>query len=135
MLAVGAALEHSGAVELIVEAVAPFLADLPPWLLVLAVYALTSTLTEVVSNNAVALIVAPIAIGLALRLGIDPRPLLVTVMFAASACFATPIGYQTNTLVFGPGGYRFTDYLRIGLPLNILLAIVVSISVPLIWSL
>jgi di/tricarboxylate transporter len=134
MLAVGAGLDQSGAVELIVQSLAPWLADLPPWLLILAVYVLTSTLTEVVSNNAVALIVAPIAIGLAASLGIDPRPLLVTVMFAASACFATPIGYQTNTLVFGPGGYRFTDYLRVGLPLNILLAFVVSLTVPLIWS-
>ncbi|WP_028029165.1 SLC13 family permease [Gemmobacter nectariphilus] len=133
MLAVGAGLEQSGAVRMIVEALAPWLADLPAPLLVLAVYVLASTLTEVVSNNAVALIVAPIAIGLSKTLGIDPRPLLVTVMFASSAAFSTPIGYQTNTLVYGPGGYKFTDYLRIGLPLNISLAIVVSLTVPLLW--
>lgn len=133
MLAVGAGLEQSGAVRMIVEALAPWLADLPAPLLVLAVYVLASTLTEVVSNNAVALIVAPIAIGLSKTLGIDPRPLLVTVMFASSASFSTPIGYQTNTLVYGPGGYKFTDYLRIGLPLNISLAIVVSLTVPLLW--
>ncbi|MDX5405845.1 MAG: SLC13 family permease [Chromatiaceae bacterium] len=133
MLAVGAGLEQSGAVRMIVEALAPWMADLPAPLLVLAVYVLASTLTEVVSNNAVALIVAPIAIGLSKTLGIDPRPLLVTVMFASSASFSTPIGYQTNTLVYGPGGYKFTDYLRIGLPLNISLAIVVSLTVPLLW--
>jgi len=133
MLAVGAGLEHSGAVRLVVEGVAPLLADLPAPLLVLCVYVIASTLTEVVSNNAVALIVAPIAIGLAHTLGVDPRPLLVTVMFASSAAFSTPIGYQTNTLVYGPGGYKFTDYLRIGLPLNLSLAMVVSLAVPLIW--
>jgi di/tricarboxylate transporter len=133
MLAVGAGLEHSGAVALIVRALAPLLADLPPMVVVLAVYVIASTLTEMVSNNAVALILAPIAIGLAGSLAIDPRPLLVTVMFASSAAFSTPIGYQTNTLVYGPGGYRFTDYMRIGLPLNILLAIVVSAAVPLLW--
>ncbi len=133
MLAVGAGLEHSGAVRLVVEVVAPVLADLPAPLLILSVYVIASTLTEIVSNNAVALIVAPIAIGLAQTLGIDPRPLLVTVMFASSAAFSTPIGYQTNTLVYGPGGYKFTDYLRIGLPLNLSLAVVVSLAVPLIW--
>ncbi|GGE07720.1 Di-and tricarboxylate transporter [Gemmobacter megaterium] len=133
MLAVGAGLEHSGAVRMIVETLAPWLVGLPAPLLILAVYVLASTLTEIVSNNAVALIVAPIAIGLASTLGIDPRPLLVTVMFASSAAFSTPIGYQTNTLVYGPGGYKFTDYLRIGLPLNIGLAIVVAVTVPLLW--
>ena len=133
MLAVGAGLEHSGAVQLVVEGVAPFLAGLPAPVLVLCVYVIASALTEMVSNNAVALIVAPIAIGLAHTLGIDPRPLLVTVMFASSAAFSTPIGYQTNTLVYGPGGYKFTDYLRIGLPLNLSLAVVVSLAIPLIW--
>jgi len=133
MLAVGAGLEHSGAVQLVVDAAAPVLRGLPAPLLILCIYVIASTLTEIVSNNAVALIVAPIAIGLAQTLGIDPRPLLVTVMFASSAAFSTPIGYQTNTLVYGPGGYKFTDYLRIGLPLNLSLAVVVSLAVPLIW--
>ncbi len=89
MLAIGAALEHSGAVSLIVEAVAPVLTGLPPFLLVWAVYLLTSVLTELVSNNAVAVVVTPIAIGLAAAMGIDPRPLVIAVMVAASASFAT----------------------------------------------
>ncbi len=88
-----------------------------------------------VSNNAVAVVMTPIAIGLAESLGVDPRPLVVTVMIAASACFATPIGYQTNMLVFGPGGYKFADYLRVGIPLNITQAIIVSALIPLIWPL
>ncbi|MGY6633590.1 MAG: SLC13 family permease [Alkalilacustris sp.] len=135
MLGVGAGLEHSGAVALLVGAVAPFMVEVHPVFLVLAVYMLTSILTELVTNNAVAVIVTPIAIGLGVSLGVDPRPLVVAVMLAASASFCTPIGYQTNTLVYGPGGYRFTDYVRVGLPLNLMLAAVVSVSVPLIWPL
>jgi di/tricarboxylate transporter len=135
MLAVGAGLEHSGAVELIVNAIAPALGDLPPFFVVWAVYLLTSVLTELVSNNAVAVVVTPIAIGLAQSVGIDPRPLVVAVMVAASASFATPIGYQTNMMVYGPGGYRFTDFMRIGIPLNLSMGLIVSAVIPFIWPL
>lgn len=130
MLAVGAGLDHSGAVKLIVEAVAPAMSTLPPFVVVFAVYGLASVLTEMVSNNAVAVILAPIAIGLAQTLGVDPRPLVVAVMFGASAAFSTPIGYQTNTLVYGPGGYRFTDFLRIGVPLNLFMMVLMSALIP-----
>jgi di/tricarboxylate transporter len=130
MLAVGAGLDHSGAVELVVDGVTPMLAGMPPFLLIFVVYGLTSVLTEVVSNNAVAVILTPIAIGLAQSLGVDPRPFVVAVMFGASASFATPIGYQTNTLVYGPGGYRFTDFLRIGVPLNIVMMVAMSLLIP-----
>jgi len=92
-------------------------------------------LTELVSNNAVAVVMTPIAIGLASALGVDARPLVIAVMMAASASFSTPIGYQTNTLVYGPGGYKFTDFLRVGVPLNISLAVVCSIAIPMIWPL
>ena len=135
MLCVGAGLQHSGAVELIVSTLAPYLAQLPPFALVLFVYLLTTTLTEIVSNNAVAVVMTPIAIGLAQSLGVDPRPLVVAVMFAASAAFATPIGYQTNTLVYGPGGYRFTDFLRVGLPMNLILAPTAAFVIPIFWPL
>ncbi len=135
MLIVGAGLEASGAVQLLVDAVAPFLQGLPHWALLLAVYAIAGILTELVSNNAVAVIVTPVAIGLAQSMGVDPRPLVVAVMFAASAAFATPIGYQTNTLVYGPGGYRFSDFLKVGVPLNVLMAATVCLLVPLIWPL
>lgn len=135
MLAVGAALEASGAVSLIVEALAPYVATLPPFLIVWAIYLLTSVLTELVSNNAVAVVVTPIAIGLAVALGIDPRPLVVAVMVAASASFATPIGYQTNMLVYGPGGYRFTDFMRVGIPLNLSVGLLASAIIPIIWPL
>ncbi len=135
MLAVGAGLEQSGAARLVVEALVPGLTGLPPFLLILSVYVLTWVMTEMVTNNAVAVIVTPIAIGLGLSLGVDPRPLVVAVMLAASASFCTPIGYQTNTLVYGPGGYRFTDYVRVGLPLNLAMALTVSVAVPLMWPL
>ena len=135
MLGIGSALESSGAVEMIATAASPYMLALPPFLIVLAVYSLGSLLTEMVSNNAVAVVMTPIAIGLATALGVDPRPLVVAVMIAASASFATPIGYQTNTLVFGPGGYKFSDFLRFGIPLNVTLAPVVSFVIPLIWPL
>ncbi len=135
MLAVGAALEHSGAVELIVNAVAPFLQGLPPFFVIWSIYLLTSILTELVSNNAVAVVVTPIAIGLAQVVGIDPRPLVVAVMVAASASFATPIGYQTNMMVYGPGGYKFTDFMKVGIPLNLSMGLLVSACIPFIWPL
>ncbi|WP_226622874.1 SLC13 family permease [Alloyangia pacifica] len=135
MLAIGAALEASGAVQLIVGAIAPLLESLPGPLLIWAVFLMTSVLTEAVSNNAVAVVVTPIAIGLAHHLGFDPRPLVVAVMVAASCSFATPIGYQTNTLVYGPGGYRFSDFLKVGVPLNLTMGILASALIPLFFPL
>ena len=135
MLAIGAALEATGAVALIVDAVAPSLGQLPPWAIVWAIYLLTSVLTELVTNNAVAVVVTPIAIGLASALGVDPRPLVVAVMVAASAAFSTPIGYQTNMLVYGPGGYTFTDFLKVGVPLNLSVGLIASLLIPVIWPL
>jgi di/tricarboxylate transporter len=135
MLAVGKGLEESGAVELIVNGVAPWMAGWPAVLTIFAIYALCSLLTELLSNNAVAVVVTPVAIGLAQTLGLDPRPVLIAVMMGASFGFATPIGYQCNLLVYGPGGYKFSDFLKIGIPLNILAGVVASLVIPLIWSL
>ncbi|MDO6457493.1 SLC13 family permease [Celeribacter halophilus] len=133
MLAVGAALDASGAVELIVTAVAPVLDGLPVFFVVWAIFLMTSILTELVSNNAVAVVITPIAIGLADTMGLDPRGLVVAVMIAASASFATPIGYQTNTMVYGPGGYKFTDYMKIGIPLNLSIGLLSAALIPLLW--
>jgi di/tricarboxylate transporter len=94
---------------------------------------MTSIMTELVTNNAVAIVMTPIAIGLAHQLGYDPRPFVVAVMFSASASFATPIGYQTNTLVYGPGGYRFTDFMKIGIPMNLIAAAITVTLVPMLW--
>jgi len=135
MLAIGAALEETGAIELIVSGFAPWLLDMPPWVLLWVIYFMTTTLTELVSNNAIAVIMAPIAIALAQATGVDPRPIVIAVMIAASAAFATPIGYQTNMMVAGPGGYKFTDFMKIGIPLNLSLGVVVCLAIPMIWPL
>ncbi|WP_149141050.1 SLC13 family permease [Gemmobacter caeruleus] len=135
MIAVGQGLEQSGAVTLIVEAVEPLMTDLPPFAMIMVVYLLGMVLTEFLSNNAVAVLYTPIAISLAQQLGVDPRPFAVAVMFSATLAFATPVGYQTNMMVYGPGGYKFTDFTRLGLPLNILLWLLCSALIPLIWPL
>lgn len=135
MLAIGAALEASGAVALIANGIAPLISDLPPFFIIWAIYLLTSVLTELVSNNAVAVVMTPIAIGLGTALGIDPRALVVAVMVAASASFATPIGYQTNMLVYGPGGYKFTDFMKVGIPLNLSIGLLASAVIPILWPL
>ena len=135
MLAVGEGLDASGAVALIVMAVEPWMQGLSPFMTILAIYLMGLILTEFLSNNAVAVIYTPIAIELAHELGADPRPFVVAVMFSATLAFATPIGYQTNMMVYGPGGYKFLDFTRIGVPLNIITWLVVSALIPLIWPL
>ena len=104
-------------------------------LIVWAIYLLTSVLTELVSNNAVAVVVTPIAIDAALRLGADPRSFVIGVVLAASTSFLMPIGHQVNVIIFGPGGYQFSDYTRVGALLNLILLIVVLLTLPLIWPL
>lgn len=133
MLGIGMGLQQAGSIDLIVGLVAPLLVKAPLLLLIFAVYLLTSVLTEIVTNNAVAVLLTPIAIGLAQQLGIDPRPLIVAVMFAASASFATPIGYQTNTLVYAAADYRFADFLRIGVPMNLVVGTTASIAIWLLF--
>jgi di/tricarboxylate transporter len=135
MLAVGEGLDHSGAVQMIVSAVAPLLEGLGPFMIILAVYLIGLILTEFLSNNAVAVLYTPIAIQLAEKLGHDPRPFVVAVMFSATLAFATPVGYQTNMMVYGPGGYRFTDFTKVGLPLNIIVMLVACALIPVIWPL
>ena len=121
--------------RLIVTAVRPWMEGLSPFAMILAVYLLGLILTEFLSNNAVAVIYTPIAIQLAQSLGVDPRPFVVAVMFSATLAFATPIGYQTNMMVYGPGGYRFLDFTKIGVPLNIITWLLCSALIPLIWPL
>lgn len=131
MLAFGKGLENAGTLQLIVETLQPVLALTSPLLLLIAVYALTSILTETVTNNAVAVIMTPIAIGLAEAAGLDARQFIVAVMFGASASFATPIGYQTNTLVYGAANYRFMDFVKIGLPMNVVVGIATCFAISL----
>ncbi len=129
----GTAMEEVGLAARIAGTIAELGDGLGIFVLVGAVYLVTSLLTEVVSNNASAVLLVPIALGVAEGLGIDPKPLLVAIAFGASASFATPIGYQTNTLVMGPGGYLFRDYVRFGAPLNVLTWLTATAFIPLLW--
>ncbi len=130
MLIIGAGLQETGAVALVADTIAPSLNGLPPIFMLAAIYAMTSVLTEIVSNNAVAIVVTPLAISLANSIGVDPTPMVVAVMFGASASFATPIGYQTNTLVYGAGNYRFGDFLKIGVPMNLIVGAASILTIP-----
>ena len=135
MLALGTAMEKTGAASLLVGQLAGLTGGLGPLAVLAVLYLVTSFLTEIMSNNAAAILLTPIAIGLGSQLGIDPRPFVVAVMFAASASFATPIGYQTNTLVYSAGGYRFSDFLKIGVPLNLVMFAASMIVIPMFWPL
>jgi len=138
MLTMGLALDQTGAASWlahhVVDSVQYFVPGEHKTLVMLAaVYLVTTVFTEILSNNAVAALMTPIAIGIAAQLGVDSRPFIIAAMFAASAAFATPIGYQTNTYVYGVGGYRFNDFLKVGIPLNILCFLVAMYVVPRIW--
>ncbi|MFG6159440.1 SLC13 family permease [Halomonas sp. 1390] len=128
----GAALESSGAAATL-AGLALALADGNPWLLLVGSYLLVALLTELVTNNAAVVITFPVVMAGAESLGVSPMPFVVAVMFAASASFLTPIGYQTNLMVHGPGGYRLGDFLRLGGPLNLLIALVALTLIPLFW--
>ena len=110
-----------------------FPVDIQPFAMVSIIYLITTILTEISSNAATAILMTPIALVVSSKLGLDPKPFIFSICFAASASFITPIGYQTNLMVYGPGGYKFTDYLRVGLPLAVVLWIVASALIPFFW--
>jgi di/tricarboxylate transporter len=131
-LGIGQAVQTSGAATAMSQAWVGAAGN-NPWLALAAVYILTSLFTEMITNNAAAVVIFPIAAATAESLGVSFWPFVVVIMMAASASFATPIGYQTNLMVYGPGGYRFADYLRIGVPLNILVGAITIALTPMIW--
>jgi di/tricarboxylate transporter len=138
MLAVGVAMEHTGTSAYVVERLLWLVnhfvpPEHKPLVLLAAFYLLASLLTEILSNNAVAALMTPLALSLAAQLGVDPRPFVIAVCIAASAAFATPIGYQTNTYVYGVGGYRFRDFLKFGLPLNAMCFLIALCVIPAVW--
>ncbi len=130
---IGVAMEKTGLVESIVNGMIALVGTSNPWLFLGIFYIVTAILTELLSNNAVAVLLTPVALSLATILGVSATPLLVAVLFGASASFMTPFGYQTNAIVMGPGGYKFADYLRIGALLQIIMISVATIFIPIFW--
>lgn len=135
MLAISIAMRNSGLAAMAASQLVILGDGISPWLMLSLVILLTSLATEFISNNAVAVLFTPVVIGVAQQLGVDPRPFVVGVMFAASCSFATPIGYQTNTLVYSAGNYRFADFARMGVPMNIITWLLASLLIPLFWPL
>ncbi|MCB9855648.1 MAG: SLC13 family permease [Phycisphaerales bacterium] len=131
-LGLGIAMDQSGAAKWIAERLLAVGGD-HPWMALAAIYIATSMLTEVITNNAAVALVFPIALATSRQLGVSFEPFIYAIMMAGSASFATPIGYQTNLMVYGPGGYTFKDFLRVGLPMNLLMAITTIALVPRIW--
>lgn len=133
-LGIGNAMQETGAAAVMAKGVLGFMESNPHGALI-GTYVATWILTEMITNNAAAVLIFPIAISMAASFGVDYMPFVITIMMAASASFSTPIGYQTNLMVYGPGGYKFTDFTKIGLPLNLIVAAITVILVPLIWPL
>jgi di/tricarboxylate transporter len=129
MIPIGAALQTTGGTALIAEGIVDLSAGFSPAVVLTLLIVVTMTLSDVMNNTATAVIAAPIAIEIAALLGVNPDPFLMGVAVAASCAFLTPIGHKNNTLIMGPGGYRFGDYWRMGLPLEI---IVIAVAVPMI---
>jgi di/tricarboxylate transporter len=132
-LALGAAMGKTGASQLYAEFFLKLFGGQSPTWVLLGFLLLTSISTQLLSNNVTAVLLLPIAISTALGLGVNPKPFIMAVCFGASACHATPIGYQTKLLDYGPGGYRIGDYLKLGIPLNILVILGGAWGIPYIW--
>jgi di/tricarboxylate transporter len=133
MLALGVAMEKTKGAEFLAHILIRGLGGWGPVVVLSAIVMVTSTLTNFLSNNAVAVLFTPIAIQAATEMQVSPRPFIVAVALGASACFATPVGYQTNTLVYGAGGYQFRDFIKVGLPLNLLFCLLASYLIPKFW--
>lgn len=132
-LALGHSMAKTGTAEAIVAQVESLVAPLGPRGAISAVFFVTMVLTSLVSNTAAAVLMVPIAVTMAETLGVNARGFVFAVAFGASACFATPLGYQTNMFIYGPGGYRFSDFVRVGLPLNLLFWILATLLIPIVW--
>ncbi|MDR5907805.1 SLC13 family permease [Franzmannia qiaohouensis] len=131
--ALGAAMTTTGAAAQVAQWLL-LIDDLAPWAALALVYVMTVVFTELITNNAAAVLMFPIAVAVAEQLGVSFMPFVIAIMFAASASFMTPLGYQTNLMVLGPGGYRFTDYLRLGAPLSLIVGTTAVGLIPLVWG-
>ncbi|MDP3516760.1 MAG: SLC13 family permease [Pseudohongiella sp.] len=132
--ALGAALEKTGVAATLAENLVAMSGG-RPWLLLVLIYTAVTLLTETITNNAAAVIMVPLALAITQQAGLNPEPFMLAIMIAASASFATPLGYQTNLMVYGPGGYRFSDFLRAGIPMNIVVGVTAVITLLLLYPL
>ena len=132
--AISRAMSVSGVADAVAELIIGICEDVSPYTILAVIYIVTNIITELITNNAAAAFAFPIALCVATKLGADPTPFCIAICIAALASFSTPIGYQTNTIVQGLGGYRFSDFVRFGLPLNIITFIVSMIFIPIFWS-
>uniref|UniRef100_A0A7C4L1B1 RCK C-terminal domain-containing protein n=1 Tax=Bellilinea caldifistulae TaxID=360411 RepID=A0A7C4L1B1_9CHLR len=135
MLPLGLAMENTGTARFLAERLVSLLGSAGPLAVLAGIYILASLITEPMSNAAAAVLIVPIGIDVALGLGADPRPFVLAIVIGASTSFLTPVGHQSNILVMEPGGYRFTDYTKVGAPLNLVLLIAILIFLPLFWPL
>lgn len=133
ILPLGIAMQNTGAAALIAQNTVQLVGSFGPTAVLAAFYILTAILTEAMSNNASAILLAPIAVSTAVQMGISPTPLLMAVTFAASTSFATPVGYQTNMMIYNPGGYKFIDFMKVGIPLIAIFCVVSVLMIPRIW--
>lgn len=132
-LPLGLAMENSGAANFLADQIIALIGPFGPWLVLGAIFLLTSALTEIMSHSAAAVLIAPIAYNTAVELAVSPKPFFMAVAIAASSCFMTPISHQSNALVMGPGGYHFSDYLKVGTPLNLLIWLGATLLIPLLF--
>lgn len=132
-IALGLAMQKTGATQVYADFFLGLFHGMSPNLVLTGIVLLSSICTHILSNNATAVLLLPIAVSTAVSLGVNPKPFIVGICFGAGACYASPIGYQTNLLVYGPGGYRFSDYIKLGLPLNILVILMASFLIPRVW--
>ncbi|MBD3310745.1 SLC13 family permease, partial [Candidatus Woesearchaeota archaeon] len=135
IIPLGIAMENTGTTQLLADSIVSISGNMPPIILLGIFYLITTILTQIISNNAAVVVMVPLGLGVAASLGLNPFAFVIAVMFAASTAFLTPIGYQTNTMAYNLGNYKFTDFIKVGGPLNIILIVSTTYLITLIWGL
>ncbi|RAL22877.1 SLC13 family permease [Lujinxingia litoralis] len=135
LIPLGIALQKTGGVALLSNATLSLFGDFGPWVLLGAFYLITTVMTAIISNQATAVLITPVAVSAALSLGVDPRPFIFAIVYGASASFASPVGYHTNVMIYSAGGYRYMDFVRVGVPLSLLFLIIALVLIPWYWPL
>ncbi len=135
LIPLGVAVEKTGTASFIADKLLEVAGTLPPIGILILLYLINSTLAAIIGNSSSVILMIPVAVGIAQQIGANPFSFLLTVTFASSSAFATPMGYQTNLMVYGPGGYKFSDFVKVGVPLQLIMAIIVPVFVSIFWGL